>query len=238
MMPNSFARPFVVAERIWRQGMRWTLGLVAIVMAPGDMGTAYAADLRAASKVEAVTVFPQGAEVQRLAKIRVEPGSHTVIFSDLPREAQPASIRVEGKASGTLTIGSVDSRVVSVPRTDGDASASPRRRIEDEIEKLRDERARIEAEKQAAETQRTFVGNLVQLPTRPAPQPGNAGGRSEDWVQVLGIISKELSIHISNIALADPKDGKPTRVGFKITGTGEDRKVVRIAKRSGVEIDG
>ena len=53
-----------------------------------------------------------------------------------------------------------------------------------------------------------------------------------------GIISKELPIHMSNIALADPKDGKPTRVGFKITGKGEDRKVVRIAKRSGVEIDG
>ena len=53
-----------------------------------------------------------------------------------------------------------------------------------------------------------------------------------------GIISKEGPVHLSNIALADPKDGKPTRVGFKITGKGEDRKVVRIAKRSGVEIDG
>jgi large subunit ribosomal protein L24 len=53
-----------------------------------------------------------------------------------------------------------------------------------------------------------------------------------------GIISKEMSIHLSNVALADPKDGKPTRVGFKIEGKGEDRKVIRIAKRSGVEIDG
>jgi large subunit ribosomal protein L24 len=53
-----------------------------------------------------------------------------------------------------------------------------------------------------------------------------------------GIISKEMSIHLSNIALADPKDGKPTRVGFKTIGTGEDRKLVRVAKRSGVEIDG
>ena len=53
-----------------------------------------------------------------------------------------------------------------------------------------------------------------------------------------GIVSKEASVHLSNLALADPKDGKPTRVGFKITGKGEDRKVVRIAKRSGVEIDG
>ena len=49
-----------------------------------------------------------------------------------------------------------------------------------------------------------------------------------------GIISKEASVHLSNLALADPKDGKPTRVGFKMVG---DKKV-RVAKRSGVEIDG
>ena len=50
-----------------------------------------------------------------------------------------------------------------------------------------------------------------------------------------GIISKELPVHLSNIALADPKDGKPTRVGFKVQ---PDGKKVRIAKRSGAEIDG
>jgi large subunit ribosomal protein L24 len=50
-----------------------------------------------------------------------------------------------------------------------------------------------------------------------------------------GIISKESSIHLSNLAVADPKDGKPTRVGFKLM---KDGKKVRIAKRSGVEIDG
>jgi large subunit ribosomal protein L24 len=53
-----------------------------------------------------------------------------------------------------------------------------------------------------------------------------------------GTISKEATIHLSNLALADPKDGKPTRVGFKFVGEGETRKKVRIAKRSGVEIDG
>jgi large subunit ribosomal protein L24 len=50
-----------------------------------------------------------------------------------------------------------------------------------------------------------------------------------------GIISKELAVHLSNIALADPKDGKPTRVGFKVQ---PDGKKIRIAKRSGAEIDG
>jgi large subunit ribosomal protein L24 len=53
-----------------------------------------------------------------------------------------------------------------------------------------------------------------------------------------GIVSKEASIHLSNIALADPKDGKPTRIGFKFVGIGDQRKKVRVAKRSGVEIDG
>ncbi len=45
-----------------------------------------------------------------------------------------------------------------------------------------------------------------------------------------GIISKEAPIHISNLALEDPKDGKPTRVGFKFL---EDGTKVRFAKRSG-----
>ena len=53
-----------------------------------------------------------------------------------------------------------------------------------------------------------------------------------------GIVSKELAVHLSNVAIADPKDGKPTRIGFKFVGAGEDRKKVRVAKRSGVEIDG
>lgn len=49
-----------------------------------------------------------------------------------------------------------------------------------------------------------------------------------------GIVSKEASIHLSNIAFADPKDGKPTRVGI----TEKDGKKVRVAKRSGEVIDG
>lgn len=50
-----------------------------------------------------------------------------------------------------------------------------------------------------------------------------------------GIITKEASIHLSNLSLEDPKDGKPTRVGFKIL---NDGRKVRFAKRSGETIDG
>lgn len=50
-----------------------------------------------------------------------------------------------------------------------------------------------------------------------------------------GIISKEASVHLSNLAVADPKDGQPTRVGFRIL---DDGRKVRFAKRSGDLIDG
>ena len=65
--------------------------------------------------------------------------------------------------------------------------------------------------------------NMVKRHQRQTPQ------------QQGGIISKEASIDLSNVALADPKDGKPTRVGFKIM---NDGRKVRVARRSGVEIDG
>ena len=53
--------------------------------------------------------------------------------------------------------------------------------------------------------------------------------------QEAGIVSKEAAIHLSNLSVADPKDGKATRVGFKVLGDG---RKVRVAKRSGEQIDG
>jgi large subunit ribosomal protein L24 len=50
-----------------------------------------------------------------------------------------------------------------------------------------------------------------------------------------GIITREATVHISNLALEDPKDGKPTKVGYK---TLKDGRKVRFARRSGEVIDG
>ncbi len=64
--------------------------------------------------------------------------------------------------------------------------------------------------------------NVVKRHTRPSAQ--NTGG----------IIEKEAPIHVSNIALVDPKDDAPTRVGYKFL---DDGRKVRFAKRSGEIID-
>ena len=49
-----------------------------------------------------------------------------------------------------------------------------------------------------------------------------------------GIVEKEASIHASNVAHLDPKDNKPTRIGFKLL---DDGRKVRVARRSGEVID-
>jgi large subunit ribosomal protein L24 len=72
---------------------------------------------------------------------------------------------------------------------------------------------------------RAFVNGINMVQRHTKPQGVNEGG----------IISKESAIHLSNLAIADPKDGKPTRVGFKIQADGTK---VRVAKRSGDVIDG
>jgi large subunit ribosomal protein L24 len=64
--------------------------------------------------------------------------------------------------------------------------------------------------------------NMVKRHTRPSgSQPG-------------GIIEKEAPIHVSNVALADPKDGAATRVGYRFL---DDGRKVRFAKRSGEVVD-
>ncbi len=150
---------------------------------------AEAADVKAVSQIESVMVFPSGAEVVRTTKVKLEPGEHTVLFSDLPAVAVPGSIRVEGKSTGKLEIGSVDTRRLQVPRTDPAVQATERRRLETEIEKLRDERAVIEAGAKAAATQLALIDKLSQLPGTPPPA-GSAAAAQPDWGQLFGLIGQ------------------------------------------------
>jgi large subunit ribosomal protein L24 len=70
--------------------------------------------------------------------------------------------------------------------------------------------------------------NMVKRHTRPRQVAG--AQRAED---VGGVIEKEGPIHISNVMLIDPKDGKPTRIGVEV----EDGKRFRVARRSGTRLD-
>jgi large subunit ribosomal protein L24 len=67
--------------------------------------------------------------------------------------------------------------------------------------------------------------NIVKRHQRPNPGRPNAP---------VGVIEREGPVHVSNVALLDPKDRKPTRVGTRRT---EEGRRMRVTKRSGTEID-
>lgn len=145
-----------------------------------------AAEVAARSRADAVTVFLSGAEVTRTAKVRIDKGEHTIVFDDIPASAVAGSIRVEGKATGKLDIGSVDTQRKLLSRAEGQAAGIERKKLEDEAEALRDQKDVIQTQIQAAETQRALIANLVQLPLRPAPAGSTNAG--EDWSRILSII--------------------------------------------------
>jgi uncharacterized protein (TIGR02231 family) len=148
----------------------------------------FSAEIKATSRIEAVTVYPAGAEVTRIGRVTMEGGEHLVLFTDLPAQALPGSIRVEGRTTGPVQIGSVDTRRVSVPRTDEAIAATERKQIEDAIEKLKDERAVLQAAVEAAQAQKALVSNLAQLPKQ-APSP-HAAATQPDWSQLFTLIGQ------------------------------------------------
>ena len=76
-------------------------------------------------------------------------------------------------------------------------------------------------------TDRVFVEGLNMVKRHQRPLPGRPN------MQV-GVIEREGPIHVSNVAIVDPKDKKPTRVSVR---RGEDGSRMRVTKRSGSELD-
>ena len=165
---------------------RMAVSIAGLIIAAGQ---AAALDVSAPSRVDAVTVFLSGAEITRVAKVKIDKGEHTIIINDVPASAVPGSIRVEGKATGKLDIGSVDTNRRLLARAESQAADVERKRIEDELEVLRDQKAAIDAQVQAAETQKALISNLAQLPVRPSPAAGSPAG-GEDWARILSIITQ------------------------------------------------
>jgi large subunit ribosomal protein L24 len=77
---------------------------------------------------------------------------------------------------------------------------------------------------------RLFVEGMNVVKRHQRPQQVAGAQRSE---QVGGVIEKEGPIHVSNVMLVDPKDGRPTRIAVEI----EDGKRYRVARRSGTRLD-
>jgi large subunit ribosomal protein L24 len=77
---------------------------------------------------------------------------------------------------------------------------------------------------------RVYVEGLNMVKRHQRPQQVAGAQRAE---QVGGVIEKEGPIHMSNVMIADPRDGRPTRVGIEV----QDGKRFRVARRSGTRLD-
>ena len=140
------------------------LKLATIILATSCLTPAIAADLKGASHVDAVTVYPSGAEVTRVAEAHLVAGDTTLILEDLPGELDAQSIRVEGVGGQGLEIGSVDSKLIYLSTEGQDAE---RARLEKQIEDLTDERQALDQTLSDADYQKRLLLSLADKQLTP-----------------------------------------------------------------------
>lgn len=127
----------------------------------------FAASLEAASKIAAVTVYPDAASVTRTAEIDVPAGATSIVFKGLPLNLDPASLRVEGSAEGDLSIGSVEARTAPSEVKPGDSG------VEARLKQLRFEREGWQATVDALEGKKAMIARFGEAsPEKLSPDSG------------------------------------------------------------------
>lgn len=169
---------------------------------------AFAGDVAATSRIDTVTVYPDGASVGRIAHVDLPAGASAIVLRGLASAIDPNSIRVEGSAQSALTIGAVDLRTVPA---DPDAAANPE--LEKQIKALQAEREGIQVRLQALEAKKASITTFAQA----SPEklgPGTAPLPLEQWQGVwdkigdaLAEVGKALAERTHEIAEIDRKIG-------------------------------
>ena len=119
-----------------------------------------AEETTASSRIFAVTVFPDRADVSRKAEIPVPAGKHTIVFNGLPAGLMMDSLRVSGKGSAGFKIGSVETKQIFT----SEPAVADEKSIQDKLSALRDQRRFIEAQIKAADTGKAFLEGLTKAP--------------------------------------------------------------------------
>ncbi len=130
----------------------WILCLTFLLSLPPAAGLE-AAEVEAEGRIEAVTVFPDRAEVTRTVELALPAGQSTVSIAGLSASHISESVRVRGSGSATLKIGSVETRQVHSEA----AVQEDERRLEREIEGLNDRRRALEDKIAALKVQLDFI---------------------------------------------------------------------------------
>jgi uncharacterized protein (TIGR02231 family) len=127
----------------------------ALIFAPSLAG---AAEIELASRIDRVTVYPDGAVVTRLGKASLLEGVSQIVLRGLPASVDPASIRVEAQGDGAFSIGAVDVRQVP-----GEARPALDQVLEGKIRALQGEKAKLAGEISAIEAKRATIENFGKI---------------------------------------------------------------------------
>jgi uncharacterized protein (TIGR02231 family) len=147
---------------------------------------ARAADLDAASTIDAVTVYPDGASVTRVISLDLPSGDNTLVARDFPLALDPSSLRVEGEAGDKLTIGAIDTRQ---PRQITPANLPE---IDKHIEALKDQRADLDGTIASAEARRKFAERFAEASPAGLGEKGEARPLS-DWRAAFAAVADEVA---------------------------------------------
>ncbi len=168
-----------------------SLSLLAVLLASTMITPAFAETIKAQSKVDAVTVFPSGAEVTRVAEAQFAAGDHQLVFEGLPGDLMPETIRVEGDAGASVEIGSVDVKLADVPE---ELLDQQRRAFEKQIEALSTERARLDQVVSDAEYQKSLMQQLASGAfTAPTKDGESKSFGAQDLGQLLDLVGAKLA---------------------------------------------
>lgn len=147
---------------------------------------AQAADIEATSRIDNVTVYPDGATVTRIITANLPAGDNTLLTRDLPLSIDPSSLRVEGEGGATLTIGAIDIRT---PRPLPPANLPE---IDQRIEALRDQRAALDGAIAAANARRKFAERFAESAPAGIGDKGEARPLSE-WRSAFSAVAEEVA---------------------------------------------
>ncbi len=151
---------------------------------------AIADEINAASKIDAVTVFPQGAEITRLVKTQIKSGEHTLILDDLPGDVDPQSIRVSSITNGNLEIRSIDSNHVYV--TSDAQIAGKRKELEIKIESLQDQITSFNQQKQTLNYQRKLIQDSAIRPITISQNNSETQNTNQDLGSLFDLVAQRL----------------------------------------------
>jgi uncharacterized protein (TIGR02231 family) len=157
-----------------------------VVLTALAAGEGRAADVDARSAVDAVTVYPDGANVTRVLTVDLPAGDNTAVLKDFPLTLDPSSLRVEGEAGARLTIGAIDARP---PRAAPPVNLPE---LDKRIEALKDERTNLQGAIDAAGARRKFAERFAEA------SPAGIGDKGEarpiaEWRAAFAAVGEEIA---------------------------------------------